>query len=93
MRTLKPAVAVDPAAVDRGGVRHHMHAGESPPGEAPVEFASRHIGPAEASQARMLEAVGYASLDELTEAALPAGIAADRQLRLPAPLTEAEMKF
>jgi glycine dehydrogenase len=38
----------------------------------------------------MLEAVGYASLDELTEAALPAGIAADRQLRLPAPLTEAE---
>jgi glycine dehydrogenase len=55
-----------------------------------VEFASRHIGPAEAGQARMLEAVGYASLDELTEAALPAGIAADRKLKLPAPLTEAE---
>jgi glycine dehydrogenase len=55
-----------------------------------VEFASRHIGPAEAGQARMLEAVGYASLDELTEAALPAGIAADGKLGLPAPLTEAE---
>ncbi|HTA07443.1 MAG TPA: glycine dehydrogenase (aminomethyl-transferring), partial [Streptosporangiaceae bacterium] len=54
-----------------------------------MEFASRHIGPAEAGQARMLEAVGYASLDELTEAALPAGIA-DRTLGLPAPLTEAE---
>ena len=54
-----------------------------------MEFASRHIGPAEAGQARMLEAVGYTSLDELTEAALPAGIA-DRELRLPAPLTEAE---
>ncbi len=57
---------------------------------APHRFDQRHIGPAEASQARMLETVGYASLDELTEAALPAGIAADRQLRLPAPLTEAE---
>ena len=54
-----------------------------------MEFASRHIGPAEAGEARMLEAVGYTSLDELTEAALPAGIA-DRELRLPAPLTEAE---
>jgi glycine dehydrogenase len=55
-----------------------------------VEFAPRHIGPAEVGQARMLEAVGYASLDELTEAALPAGIAAGGQLRLPPPLTEAE---
>jgi glycine dehydrogenase len=57
---------------------------------APHRFDQRHIGPAEAGQARMLEAVGYASLDELTEAALPAGIAADGKLRLSAPLTEAE---
>jgi glycine dehydrogenase len=57
---------------------------------APHRFDQRHIGPAGTSQARMLEAVGYASLDELTEAALPAGIAADGKLRLPAPLTEAE---
>jgi glycine dehydrogenase len=54
------------------------------------QFASRHIGPAEAAQARMLEAIGYASLDELTEAALPAGIAADSLLSLPEPLTEDE---
>ncbi len=36
----------------------------------------------------MLAAVGYPSLDELTTAALPAGIAARRPLSLPAPLSE-----
>ena len=55
-----------------------------------MDFAQRHIGPAGADQARMLEAVGYAALDELTEAALPAGIAAGEALNLPAPLTEDE---
>ena len=53
-----------------------------------MEFAQRHIGPAEAAQARMLEAVGYASLDELTQAALPASIAAEASLSLPEALTE-----
>jgi glycine dehydrogenase len=55
-----------------------------------MDFAQRHIGPASADQARMLAAVGYASLDELTEAALPAGIADGRPLSLPAALTEDE---
>jgi glycine dehydrogenase len=55
-----------------------------------VEFAQRHIGPAEVGQARMLDVVGYTSLDELTAAALPAGIAVDGALGLPAPLTEDE---
>jgi glycine dehydrogenase len=55
-----------------------------------MDFAQRHIGPAGADQARMLEAVGYAGLDELTEAALPAGIAVGQALDLPAPLTEDE---
>jgi glycine dehydrogenase len=55
-----------------------------------VEFAPRHIGPAEVGQARMLEVVGYSSLDELTAAALPAEIAADSALNLQAPLTEEE---
>src|SRR6266567_2771018 len=36
----------------------------------------------------MLAAVGYAALDDLTGAALPAGIAADSELSLPGPLTE-----
>jgi glycine dehydrogenase len=54
-----------------------------------MEFVSRHIGPSEAETARMLEAVGYGSLDELTEAALPAGLA-DRGLDLPPAASEAE---
>ena len=53
-----------------------------------MTFAHRHIGPSEPEQQRMLAAIGYTSLDELTAAALPAGIAADRQLNLPAPLSE-----
>jgi glycine cleavage system P protein (glycine dehydrogenase) len=55
-----------------------------------MQFAQRHIGPAESDQARMLEDVGYASLDELAAAALPAGIA-DRELTLPDPLSEDEV--
>jgi len=53
-------------------------------------FADRHIGTAAAQQRQMLAAVGYESLDELTAAALPAAIASDRPLDLPAPLSEAE---
>src|SRR3984885_7794167 len=53
-----------------------------------MKFAQRHIGPSDDDQAQMLKSVGYASLDELTSAALPAGLAADRELNLPAPLTE-----
>jgi glycine dehydrogenase len=53
-----------------------------------MKFWQRHIGPSEDDQARMLKSVGYASLDELTSAALPAGLAADRELNLPGPLTE-----
>ncbi len=54
-----------------------------------MEFAQRHIGPADTAQARMLETVGYPSLDALTEAALPAGIT-DRTLSLPEALSEDE---
>jgi glycine dehydrogenase len=52
-----------------------------------VEFARRHIGPSAEEQQQMLTAVGYSSLDELTEAALPASAAAP-PLDLPPALTE-----
>src|SRR5215469_6489414 len=55
-----------------------------------MEFAQRHIGPAQADQARMLALVGYDSLDELTAAALPAGLRTDSELTLPAPVSEDE---
>jgi glycine dehydrogenase len=53
-----------------------------------VNFAKRHIGPDDASQQQMLTALGYPSLDELTSAALPAGLALDKPLQLPDPLPE-----
>ena len=53
-----------------------------------MNFAQRHIGPDEPSQQQMLGALGYASLDELTSAALPAGLAIAKPLRLPDPLPE-----
>jgi glycine dehydrogenase len=55
-----------------------------------MNFAQRHIGPSEDDQAQMLKTVGYASLDELTSTALPAGLAAARELTLPGPVTEEE---
>src|ERR1700722_9564507 len=56
--------------------------------ELAVTFASRHIGPDQADQQRMLDAIGYASLDELSSAALPAGLATEKPLNLPAALEE-----
>jgi glycine dehydrogenase len=53
------------------------------------DFTARHIGPSQAAQQRMLASVGYTSLDQLTEAALPAGTPA-AELSLPAPLSETE---
>jgi len=52
-----------------------------------MNFAHRHIGPSDDDQAHMLKTVGHASLDELTSAALPAGLA-DRALSLPGALSE-----
>jgi len=57
-----------------------------------VNFAQRHIGPSQAEQQKMLDAIGYASLDELTTAALPAGLGSDRPLNLPAALAEDQMQ-
>jgi len=53
-----------------------------------MKFWQRHIGPSEDDQAQMLKTVGYSSLDELTSAALPAGLAADHELNMPGALTE-----
>src|SRR6201996_6875809 len=52
-----------------------------------VDFARRHIGPSADEQQRMLEAIGYSTLDELTEAALPPSAGAI-PLDLPPALSE-----
>ncbi|WP_283136847.1 aminomethyl-transferring glycine dehydrogenase [Rhizohabitans arisaemae] len=53
-------------------------------------FADRHIGPDQAELDRMLDVVGYASLDDLTDAAVPQAIAIKRPLDLPEAASETE---
>ena len=59
--------------------------------EAGVPFARRHIGPDAEAQAKMLAQVGYGSLDELTDAAVPGRPSgAPRRSACPPRCTEAE---
>jgi glycine dehydrogenase len=51
-------------------------------------FAGRHIGPRDDEVARMLQTVGFPSLDALTTAAVPAGIHTPDGLDLPPAATE-----
>ncbi|MGH3711933.1 MAG: aminomethyl-transferring glycine dehydrogenase [Micromonosporaceae bacterium] len=55
-----------------------------------VPFARRHIGPSPDDQQRMLEAVGYTSVDELMDAAIPEAIRTYDPLGLPSAASEAE---
>jgi len=52
-------------------------------------FTSRHIGPSDDEQAKMLAVIGQGSLADLAAAAVPAAIAATEVLDLPAGLSEA----
>jgi glycine dehydrogenase len=51
-------------------------------------FADRHIGTDTASQQIMLQAVGYSSVDDLMDAAVPSGIRVDAPAVLPAAVSE-----
>ncbi len=53
-------------------------------------FVARHIGPNEAEIATMLEVVGHASLDALTDAIVPASIKSPAPLALPEAISEVE---
>ncbi|QSB12605.1 aminomethyl-transferring glycine dehydrogenase [Natronosporangium hydrolyticum] len=54
-----------------------------------LSFANRHIGPDAAAQRRMLEAIGYGSVEELMDAAIPESIRSQDSLDLPPPASEA----
>ncbi len=54
------------------------------------QFAARHIGPDPQDERRMLEVVGYESVDELMDAAIPEAIRWSGTLDLPAPASESE---
>ncbi|MCO1617795.1 aminomethyl-transferring glycine dehydrogenase [Micromonospora sp. CPM1] len=54
------------------------------------QFADRHIGPGRDDERRMLDTVGYSSVDELMDAAIPEVIRWHGTLDLPAPASERE---
>ncbi|HRW39431.1 MAG TPA: glycine dehydrogenase (aminomethyl-transferring), partial [Aquihabitans sp.] len=58
--------------------------------EADAPFESRHLGPQADQQAKMLADLGFGSLDELTDAALPQSIRSLEDLALPAARSEVE---
>ncbi|KRF30806.1 aminomethyl-transferring glycine dehydrogenase [Yonghaparkia sp. Soil809] len=56
-----------------------------------LDFSARHIGIDDSARQLMLDALGYASLDALMDAAVPSAIRQTAPLRsLPAPATEAQ---
>ncbi|GAA0373746.1 aminomethyl-transferring glycine dehydrogenase [Streptomyces blastmyceticus] len=59
--------------------------------ERGTPFERRHIGPDSAAQAKMLAQVGFGSLDELTDAAVPDVIKATEASALPEARSEAEV--
>jgi glycine dehydrogenase len=54
------------------------------------DFTRRHIGPTPTEQAAMLAELGYSSLDELTEATVPAAILRHDPIDAGGPVTEAQ---
>jgi len=59
--------------------------------DARTVFADRHIGLSDADTASMLDRLGFASLDALMAAAVPAAIRSTGTLALPEPLSESEV--
>ena len=54
-------------------------------------FVDRHVGPRAADIGRMLELLGFDSLDALTSAVVPDAIQLDRKLALDTPLSEHQL--
>ncbi|MFL6113176.1 MAG: aminomethyl-transferring glycine dehydrogenase, partial [Catenulispora sp.] len=102
-----PGTAGDDSAAGSGTVPVRPATGQDEPGgtaargtgarpslvelEQASPFADRHIGPDEAAAARMLDVLGYDSLDALTEAAVPGTIRLTERLNLPPARSEAEV--
>jgi glycine dehydrogenase len=70
-------------------VSHPTPDDRPPPTSA--EFLFRHVGPSPEDQEAMLRVLGYASLDALVDAAVPAAVRSLDELDLPAPLSEREV--
>jgi glycine dehydrogenase len=71
---------------ERTNQRSSPHRGALPSSD---EFQRRHIGPSDEERQRMLELLGFSSLDALIDAAVPARIRLSAPLQIPAARTEA----
>src|SRR4051812_12833027 len=95
MQAPKAAAAIEPRS---GDVICHIFGAEMlmqsarPLGELenPTEFIPRHIGIGEDEEKLMLSAIGEASRRALVESIVPRSIARASQMKLPAPLSEAQ---
>ena len=56
-----------------------------------ADFPARHIGPRKHDVRSMLKQMGFMSLDELTNAAVPDDIKLNRDLQIDQPLSEFEL--
>ena len=56
-----------------------------------ADFPARHIGPRKHDARTMLKQLGYSSLDELTDSAVPDDIKLNRDLAIDEPLSEFEL--
>jgi glycine dehydrogenase len=83
-------VAVSSVATTKTATSSSAISGPSEPTQA-LPFARRHIGASPDEQRRMLDAIGYGSLDELMDAAVPESIRWSGALELPAAATEAQV--
>ncbi|KAJ3643248.1 hypothetical protein Zmor_025972 [Zophobas morio] len=73
-----------------------LSAGAPPKPDGPLfphkdEFPSRHIGPRESDVIAMLDSLGFKSLDELTDKAVPQNIRLNRKLDIEEPVGEYEL--
>ncbi|MEA5118217.1 MAG: hypothetical protein VB036_11440, partial [Propionicimonas sp.] len=57
-----------------------------------TDFTLRHLGPSATNTSEMLARLGYGSLAELTDAAIPAQLRDTAPLDLPAARSEAEVQ-
>jgi glycine dehydrogenase len=75
-------------ASGRNAVAPQKNAGSVSTFSHPEEFQRRHIGPSTEEAQRMLEFLGFSSLDALMDAAVPTGIRLNGTLGIPAARTE-----
>jgi glycine dehydrogenase len=65
-----------------------MSSNRTRPLDAHDSFVTRHVGPSAAEIDHMLATIGYRTLDELIDAAVPGGIRTEAVMQLPEPTTE-----